>query len=78
MGNIRHGEVIVSKGEDFRLVYHETTNTVEGWNRKLYDNPFNDEAEPIATNTWTSVNFGTPQEAARAFPGVSFADYLQK
>jgi hypothetical protein len=69
MSNIQPGRVLRSEGDDFRLVYHEDgplEGHIVGWNRQYFDVP-DPMSEPCRTNTWSSVDFGNPQEAARVW-----------
>lgn len=68
MSNIRNGKVI-AEDEDAKLIYHGGHVYHYG---RIMCSPLGlpDELEPMPTNTWREDDFGTPQEAARGYPGL--------
>lgn len=61
MSNLRQGQTIYSNEKDFKLIHHDDDHVV-AWNHNYADGQ--------ATNTWRSVDAGTPEQAVRCFPGL--------
>ena len=73
MSNIQGGKVLATIDDVYRLVYHEdgpNAGHVVAWNRSIFDSVISDSAEPVVTNAWKSVDYGTPQEADEVLPGL--------
>jgi len=63
MSNIEPGKVIHFQDDDLRMVCHANGHVVV-WNRD-----YDFDGQPL--NTWDSVDHGTPQQAARCYPGLA-------
>ena len=69
MSNIpKGGRVLVEDGDAYRLVYYNHDSKhysghVVGYNRMIFDGQ--------ETNAFVANDFGTPQQTALAYPGIS-------
>ncbi len=60
MSNLELGTEIYAK-DDYKLMYHADGH-VKSWVRDYFD------GQPL--NTWESCDHGTPEVAARSYPGL--------